>query len=122
MHHADIQHCDLKPDNVFFGRDGDVRIADFGISNKSTKRIHGAFVSGDKGGSNAVNIIGTPGYITPTLLRLRDGTYADRQSASFRSLHGNITFDYRSHDGFSFIIIALQVLTGRLPYDDNARV
>jgi serine/threonine protein kinase len=30
MHNADIQHCDLKPDNIFIGRDGDVRIADFG--------------------------------------------------------------------------------------------
>ena len=30
LHHADIQHRDLKPDNVFFGFDGDIRIADFG--------------------------------------------------------------------------------------------
>ena len=30
LHRADIQHCDLKPDNVFFGQDGHVRVADFG--------------------------------------------------------------------------------------------
>jgi len=31
LHRADIQHCDLKPDNVFFGQDGLVRVADFGM-------------------------------------------------------------------------------------------
>ncbi len=65
IHGANIQHCDLKPDNVFFGQDGHTRLADFGISNKSTRRIKGANLEGDMGGRNSVEMVGTPGYITP---------------------------------------------------------
>ncbi len=46
-------------------QDGNVRIADFGISNKSTARIKGANLKGDMGGRNSVEMVGTPGYITP---------------------------------------------------------
>eukprot|EP00750_Incisomonas_marina_P025457 INCI548.1.p1 GENE.INCI548.1~~INCI548.1.p1 ORF type:complete len:524 (-),score=76.73 INCI548.1:677-2248(-) len=74
LHHADIQHRDLKPDNVFFGFDGDIRIADFGVANKSTTRIKGGAIRGDYGGRNSIEMMGTPGYITPVLLRLQNGT------------------------------------------------
>lgn len=42
LHVADIQHCDLKPDNIFFGRDGDVRVADFGTTPVSSRSVTAA--------------------------------------------------------------------------------
>ena len=35
-------------------------------------------------------------------------------------LHGEHAFDYRRHDGFSFVVLALQILLGELPYGEEA--
>jgi hypothetical protein len=35
-------------------------------------------------------------------------------------LHGQHAFDNRRHDGFSFVVLALQILLGELPYGEEA--
>ena len=34
LHSADIQHCDIKPENIFLGFDSNIRLADFGESKR----------------------------------------------------------------------------------------
>ncbi len=57
-HEREILHRDIKPANLLLGRDGAIKITDFGISELAS-------VS-EKGGAS---IFGTPGYIPPETLR-----------------------------------------------------
>ena len=47
VHKSNIVHCDIKPQNIFYGFDGIVKVCDFGISNVQSKlvkqdKIHGS--------------------------------------------------------------------------------
>lgn len=56
-HNAGVLHCDIKPANILLGRDGAVKVTDFGIARstlKATGNISGTF--------------GTPGYLPPEAL------------------------------------------------------
>jgi len=56
-HNAGVIHCDIKPANILLGRDGGVKVTDFGIARSAigtTGRISGTF--------------GTPGYLPPEAL------------------------------------------------------
>jgi len=52
-----IVHCDVKPDNLMMTRDGDVRLADLGIS----RRI----MAGASKASQESGVFGSPHYIAP---------------------------------------------------------
>ena len=56
MHENMILHRDIKPDNIFLGSEGNIKIGDFGISRifESTKQ-------------HTMSMIGTPNYISPEL-------------------------------------------------------
>lgn len=56
-HHAGVIHCDIKPANILLGKDGAIKVTDFGIARsalRSTGNISGTF--------------GTPGYLPPEAL------------------------------------------------------
>jgi serine/threonine-protein kinase len=56
-HGAGVIHCDIKPANILLGRDGAVKVTDFGIARsaiRATGNISGTF--------------GTPGYLPPEAL------------------------------------------------------
>ncbi len=57
-HEREILHRDIKPANLLLGRDGAIKITDFGISELAS--------ISEKGGAA---IFGTPGYIPPETLR-----------------------------------------------------
>lgn len=56
-HQAGVIHCDIKPANILLGKDGSIKVTDFGIARsvlRSTGNVSGTF--------------GTPGYLPPEAL------------------------------------------------------
>ncbi len=56
-HELDVTHCDVKPANVLLGRDGAIKVTDFGIAGLI------AAVEAQPGA-----VFGTPGYVPPESL------------------------------------------------------
>ncbi len=92
-HEQNVVHRDLKPSNVMRGRDGRVKILDFGLA-KSFR--------GDPSGEHGVEItaehrvVGTSGYLSPEQLRGRP-------------------VDARS-DVFAFGVLLYELITGEPPF------
>jgi serine/threonine protein kinase len=87
VHERDIVHRDIKPSNILVGRDGVVRLADFGI----------ARMLGDQSGHTATGTtIGTAAYIAPEQVRGETVSPAS--------------------DIYSLGLVLLEALTGRRAY------
>ncbi|MBK5255015.1 MAG: serine/threonine protein kinase [Vicinamibacteria bacterium] len=56
-HSAGVIHCDIKPANILLGKDGAIKVTDFGIARSAIRNISGT--SGT---------FGTPGYLPPEAL------------------------------------------------------
>jgi serine/threonine protein phosphatase PrpC len=84
-------HRDLKPSNVFVGPDDHVTLLDFGIA----QRIDGVAMDG------VGTPIGTPQYMAPELF---NGAMPDARS-----------------DIYSMGVLVYRMLTGRLPFEGDAR-
>ena len=56
-HHAGVIHCDIKPANILLGRDGAIKVTDFGIARSAVR------AAGQAGAT-----FGTPGYLPPEAL------------------------------------------------------
>jgi tetratricopeptide (TPR) repeat protein len=108
-HRAGIIHRDFKPENIMIGRDGRVRVMDFGLAGQLREP---AIAGGPRGQldidsieeqhSVFGNLIGTPGYMAPEQIRLQP-------------------IDERA-DQFAYCTTFYQALYGARPYPgDNLR-
>ena len=101
-HAVGLVHRDFKPDNVLIGRDGRVRVLDFGLARQvgaaeGPQPVIGAsseLLTSDL--TRAGAIIGTPAYMSP-------------------EQHLGVTADARS-DQYSFCVALYEALYGQRPY------
>ncbi len=64
-HQAGVIHCDIKPANILLGKDGSIKVTDFGIARSAVRNT-----------GNISGTFGTPGYIPPEALASMDFTPA----------------------------------------------
>jgi eukaryotic-like serine/threonine-protein kinase len=79
VHARGIVHRDLKPENVFIGRDGVVKLLDFGLARITLMSSSAADVPTLEA-TGAGTILGTPGYMAPEQVR---GLPADHRTDIF---------------------------------------
>ncbi|PTX91546.1 serine/threonine-protein kinase [Opitutus sp. ER46] len=89
-HDRGIVHRDIKPENILIGKDGQVKIADFGLA-----KIVGA-EPGAPALTMAGNVMGTPHYMAPE--QIEHPTEVDHRA-----------------DIYSLGVVLYQMLTGELP-------
>lgn len=98
LHDQNVSHRDLKPGNILL-REGDVRLADFGLS-KNLK----------EGNSNTLEI-GTPAYMAPELF-----VEPSLESEESGTSPGKQKVDSRKSDVYAFAIILWALFHRQHPY------
>ena len=104
-HSKNIAHRDLKPDNIYITREGQVKILDFGLAKSIVRPGHGAASPDDLTlassgpATDAGTVMGTAGYMSPEQVR---GSAADTRT-----------------DIFSFGAVFFEMLTGVRAFSRN---
>jgi predicted Ser/Thr protein kinase len=98
-HQAGVVHRDFKPRNLLVGRDGRVRVTDFGLS-RATANASGPLPESLLRTAQGA-LVGTPAWMSPEQL---DGRLADERS-----------------DQFAFCVVWVEALTGRRPFAGETR-
>ena len=86
-HENDIVHRDVKPSNIMLGKDGHVKITDFGIARMASSAVR----------TQTGMVLGSPKYMSPEQVMGKD-------------------IDQRS-DIFSLGVMLYEMLTGQAPFD-----
>lgn len=95
-HRRGIVHADLKPSNIFFTRDGEIKLLDFGVSQALNPHQQVDFLN--PRGEDETSVYGyTPAYASPAVIEGRDPSVED--------------------DLFALACISYELLSSRHPFD-----
>ncbi|KAG5186283.1 putative serine/threonine protein kinase [Tribonema minus] len=89
-HENGITHRDLKPENCMVTEDGDIKVADFGLSNITSQQYGDMFFT----------VCGTPHYASPEVL-------------------SRVTYNGPQSDIWSMGVLLYVMVLGYLPFDDD---
>ena len=98
-HATGIVHLDIKPENILLGREGDVKLADFGVARNFDTEDR-VIITAVQETSDRMSPRGSSAYLSPEQLN-----YNDTSPTS---------------DLYSFALVAYELLTGKLPFDVRA--
>lgn len=95
IHYKGYFHRDIKPENILLSRNGNVKLADFGIAGHKNSRLSAQNIFG-----HAKQVFGTWHYIAPE---------QSNNKIAFKALDAVA-------DIFSFGVMMFELLTGEFPY------
>ncbi|KZV64677.1 hypothetical protein PENSPDRAFT_656389, partial [Peniophora sp. CONT] len=99
LHQSHVVHCDLKAANILTTKNGNVKLADFGVS-LNLRAMELSTQTGKDGKAHSRDVVGTPNWMAPEVIELK--------GARAKS------------DIWSLACTVVELLTGRPPYADIA--